>query len=153
MDKSVTLLQYVSTMAQRGACTCGRCVDAPVEPEKHQPNGHTSDVFFFKVKQLDGANATTMRQLIGQHRGVFDECDPLDGKEHSYIELGAWIGDQGLALMFMGLGELLGLWSIMHPGKLPGLPMVLQQQMAGAGLVSIVAPETHDIPAESEQAG
>lgn len=39
-----------------------------------------------------------------KHEGEFNQCNPLDGKEHSYIELGGWIGDQGLALRMMALG-------------------------------------------------
>ena len=36
----------------------------------------------------------------------------------SYIELGAWIGDQGLALALMGLGSALGIWGIITPQTL-----------------------------------
>ena len=134
-----TLQEYVPAVTKRGACVCGRCVDGPASPREHQPNGHTSDMFFFKVAKTDDATSDTLRQLIEGHQGVHNDCNPLDGKEHNYIELGGWIGDQGLGLMLMGLGDLLGLWSIMHPGKLPGLPKELQQQMAGAGMVSITS--------------
>jgi hypothetical protein len=29
--------EYVMAHAERGACKCGRCFDAPPNPEQHQP--------------------------------------------------------------------------------------------------------------------
>jgi hypothetical protein len=105
------LIDYIVTYAERGACQCGKCIDAPANPELHQPNGHTADVGFFKVKARDGADAEKLKQLIKANKqGEFCEADPFDGAPHSFIELGAWLGDQGLALMLMGLGAVLGLW-------------------------------------------
>ena len=131
------LAEYVMTHTERGACCCGRCVDAPDDPTAHQPDGHTADMHFFKVSLRDGPDADTLRELIASHQG---ECDPLDGKEHSYMELGGWLGDQGLALQFMGMGSLLGLWNLLTPATImPGLPAELAGQMAGAGMVSIQA--------------
>ena len=62
----------------------------------------------------------------------------LDGKEHSYMEIGGDIGDQGRALMAMGLGAILGLWNLLTPAML-GLDREMQLQMAGMGLLSIQA--------------
>jgi hypothetical protein len=133
------LSEYVRSHSIRGACCCGRCVDAPTEPEEHQPNGHTADVYFFKVSAESTARHEDLIEEIKQHRGEFVECDPLDGKEHSFIELGGWIGDQGMALMLMGLGNILGLWNLMTPNMLPGLPKDLADIMAGQGMVTIQA--------------
>lgn len=133
----ITLVEYVHACAIRGACTCGRCCDSGPEPEKHQPNGHTADVYFFQVAATQDADADTLCRLIGEHKGTFNECDPLDRCEHSYIELGGWIGDQSLALMLMGLGTVLGLWRMLTPKMLPGLDKGLMDQMAGQGMVSI----------------
>ncbi len=132
-----TLPDYIEAFARRGACTCGRCIDAPDAPEKHQPNGHTADVYFFKVVAADGAKADDLQAAIQSHKGVFQDCDPLDGKEHSYIELGAWIGDQGAALTLMGLGTVLSLWELITPKCLHGLDKPLMDLMAGQGLVTI----------------
>jgi len=62
--------------------------------------------------------------------------------EHSYFELGGWIGDQGLAMQYMALGKILGLWQVMHPGMILNVndpaQKQLADQMAGAGMVSIL---------------
>ena len=99
------LRDYVIKYANRGACKCGRCADAPPNPEEHQPKGHTADMVFFEVSANPGADAETLKQLVSENKeGSFGDVDVLDGNEHSYLELGGWIGDQGLALMLMGLG-------------------------------------------------
>lgn len=135
-EKNVNLPEYVNRFAQRGDCTCGKCCDAPENPE--QPTGHTADVYFFKVAAKEGASKDDLLGAIKNWKGEFCQCDPLDGEEHSYIELGAWIGSQDLALQMMGLGAALGLWGLMTPKSLPGLPKELMDQMAGQGFLSIV---------------
>lgn len=132
-----TLSEYVRNHTARGACQCGQCIDGVSNPQEHQPTGHTSDLFFFKVAKHGEPDAKTLRELITKHHGEWGECNPLDGKEHNYMELGGWIGDQGLAMQFMGLGELLGLWRVMTPNALP-IPDELKQQMAGMGMISIL---------------
>jgi hypothetical protein len=100
-EREMSLSEYVSTFAVRGACTCGRCIDAGDAPETRQPNGHTADVYFFKVAAADGANREALLAAIEEHKGEFCECNPMDGSEHNYMELGGWVGDQGLALMLI----------------------------------------------------
>ena len=132
------LQQYVQTHAERGTCRCGKCFDHPGEDQ--QPTGHTADMVFFEVCGKDDPSADALRELITNSRqGEFGDLDPWDGKEHSYTEVGGWIGDQGLALMLMGLGHVLGIWKIMTP-KLLGLPDNLVMQMAGQGMVTIMPP-------------
>jgi hypothetical protein len=136
------LNHYVLAHAIRGACQCGRCIDAPSDPEKHQPTGHTADVHFFNVAATNGATADTLRAAIQAHgsAGEFTTCNPFDGAEHSYIELGAWLGDQGTALMLMGLGKVLGLWELMTPrSMMPGLPAHMLDGLAKRGYVAIQA--------------
>ncbi len=135
----MNLAEYIEAYAQRGACTCGRCADAPENPEQKQPAGHTADVIFFKVSARDGASADQLKNLIREQKGDFNECDPFDGKEHSYIEIGGWIGDQGLALCLIGLGSCLGLWKLLTPYTVLGkdVPEKLAKDMAGAGLVCL----------------
>jgi hypothetical protein len=95
-------------------------------------------VYFFEVSAVGEPDAETFRSLIaGAREGHYNHVDPLDGEEHGYMELGGWIGDQGLAMQFMALGALLGLWTIFDPGKLP-LPKDLQDQMAGSGMVALL---------------
>ncbi len=134
-DWPMGLIAYVQDNAVRGQCRCGRCLDGGEE----QPSGHTADVYFFEVALVEGADKDVLRKLVESHRGEFAECNLFDGKEHSYIEVGAWIGDQGLALILIGMGFLLGLWRLVTPKMLPGLPKELMDQMAGQGMVSIIA--------------
>ena len=134
-----TIADYVMTQSVRGECQCGRCCDKGEAPD---PTGHTVDMVFFKVAAVEGSEATRFRELTHRHRGVFGEIDPLDGAEHSYLELGGWVGDQGIALQYMALGTLLGVFKLLSP--LTILPPALRteqliQQLAGAGYLSVVA--------------
>lgn len=98
------------------------------------------DLVFFKVAQTNivSTDAETLRQLVQNNKqGEFGDLDLFDGNEHSYIEIGGWFGDQGMALRLMGLGVLLGLWDIMTPRMLP-IPEEMVQQMAGLGMVSVI---------------
>lgn len=133
------LIAYIFKHTQRGPCQCGRCLDVPAGAV--QPTGHTADLIFFKVAALD-ANADELRRLIeARRKGEFADVNPLDGLEHNYMELGAWIGDQGTALQLMGLGSLVGLWKLLTPRVVFADAITDRQamQMAGAGMVSIQA--------------
>ncbi len=125
------LWEYVQNHAIRGDCRCGLCIDAADSPE--QPAGHTADLVFFEVSKTEEANEVEFRSLIE------DEFpDWLNGEEHNYIQMGAEIGDQGAALMAMGLGSLLGLWNLITPKTL-GISDEAALQMAGVGMLSIMA--------------
>ena len=54
----------------------------------------------------------------------------------SYIEIGAWIGSQDLALRLMALGELFKIWDVITPAGL-GMTGPEANQMAGMGLVMV----------------
>jgi len=131
------LQEYVMTHTTRGECTCGKCFDRGNSPD---PDGHTVDMFFFKMSARGEPDAETLKELIRHHQGEFCELNILDGGEHSYIQVGGWIGSQQVALLLMGLGQLLGLWEILTPNIL-SIPDELKQQMAGAGMVSIRPPK------------
>jgi hypothetical protein len=134
------LRAYIVKYAERGACRCGRCVDAPADPAAAQPTGHTADVVFFEVSAREGANADALRALIAASRhGDFADVDPLDGAEHGYMELGGWLGDQGLALMFMGLCSVLGVCQLLTPKSVLGslIDDDMAMQLAGSGMVTI----------------
>lgn len=143
------LNDYIAKHAVRGDCVCGHCVDAG---DGSQPDGHTADMIFFKVAvaenpdpTADKPDAETLRRLCKEHKGHHCDVDIFDGKEHNYLKLGGWVGDQGYALMLMGLGAILGLWKLMTPlTMLPAgsIPEDLIQQMAGQGYVAIQA-EVH----------
>lgn len=128
----MNLADYVLTHSVRGACTCGKCCDAPKNPEKKQPNGHTVNLTFFKVAAKGGEKDEFLSLVKKEHP------DWLDGKEHNYLQIGADLGDQGIALMTIGLGHLLGAWKAISPDTvMPSLPEDLKQQMAGQGMISL----------------
>lgn len=128
------LINYINSHTQRGSCECGRCIDAPEEAV--QPKGHTADLIFFKVCAINDPQPEDLRSLIEA-----EESNLFDGEEHSYLEVGGWIGDQGLALTLMGLGSLLGLWNLLTP-RIFNLSEDLVQQMAGQGYISVQANES-----------
>jgi hypothetical protein len=103
-----TLLESISRHTARTACGCGRCVDRDETTADVQT--HTADVGFFKVSLVGELAADDLRSLIAQHEGEFCHVDPFDGVPHSMEELGGWLGDQEMALRFIGLGHMLGLW-------------------------------------------
>lgn len=134
------LQEFVSTYSDRGQCKCGRCID--VVADAPSPNGtHTANLEFFEVCLKGEPKKEKFEALVKAHKGVYGDCDLFDGKEHNYMELGGWIGDQGLALMMMGMGSLLGVWSLMTPSKMLGdsIPAEMKMQMAGMGMVTVKA--------------
>lgn len=100
-----------------------------------------ADVVFFRVKACNNPDLRQLQSLLRAHasQGVHAEVDVFDGQEHGYIELGAWLGSQGLALRLMGLGQQLGLWQLLTPRNMldPKAPEDLVQEMAGAGYVTV----------------
>jgi hypothetical protein len=114
-------------------------VDDHAEAVKPNNTEGAIDVFFFGVLLKGNPDPVEFLKLIrAAKQGAFCELDPADGREHSYLDVGGWIGDQGQALRFMGLGAHLKLWRLMTPNSLPGLPDELKSLMAGQGMVSIV---------------
>jgi hypothetical protein len=127
----MSLVDFVYAHAERGSCTCGKCIDAPATP--FQPSGHTADLVFFKVSMKEGTSKEEFERLA---RDEFPQW--FDGQEHSYLEVGGHIGDQGLALTAMGLGKLLGVWDLLTPNSiLPDLDETIRMNMAGQGYITI----------------
>lgn len=138
---STELLEYVRRHTERGECKCGRCFDAGGKPD---PRGHTADLIFFKATIVPPSiagepSAETFKILTAAHRSEFAACDPLDGNQHGHIELGAWLGDQGVALQYMALGHLLGVFDLLTPfTMLPGIGEDQAMEMATKGYVNII---------------
>lgn len=129
------LVDYVIKHVERGSCQCGKCFDAIKNPENKQPKGHTADLTFFKVRRINNPGAEEFRRLVEKEFPHW-----LDGKEHSYLETGEDAGDQGLALMAMGLGELLGIWELSTPNSMvPFLNKEMRMKVARAGYITIKA--------------
>lgn len=125
----MTLRNYVLAHMERGECKCGRCIDRGDRPD---PTGHTVDMMFFVASPKDQPDADELRRLIREHKGEFCEVNLFDGVDHSFMGLGGWIGDQGLALLFMALGSQLGLFRLLTPRTMLGdsLPDDLMMVMA-----------------------
>lgn len=129
------LASYVLQHTRRGDCLCGSCCDAQ---DGSQPTGHTADLVFFRVVSENSPSREEFERLTRENgAGVFSSVDPLDGKEHSYLELGAWLGDQSIAMQYMGLGSLLGSFKLLTPKTLK-LPDDLAMQMAQRGFLSVI---------------
>jgi hypothetical protein len=135
------IIKYMKEHAIRGACRCGKCIDAGKDPENNQPKGHTVDMMFFEVafNPENPPNKEDFLKVVKAHKGEFKDVDLFDGKEHSYIELGAWAGDQGLALEIMGVGTLLDCWNLLTPKTMfpPGFNKEFMMEIAGRGLIAI----------------
>lgn len=103
------------------------------------PGAGGTDVHFFAVKVApEKVDMERLKYLILNHKGVHCDLSPLDGKEHGYIEIGAWLDSQGMALRLMGMGASLGLWKLRTP-KGMGCPPGLADQMAGLGMITVQA--------------
>jgi hypothetical protein len=138
----MTIQHFVIEHTSRGECSCGKCFDVG---NKSDLVGHTADMVFFKVAAIGNPSVEEFRRLTAENRGEFSQCNPFDGKEHNYLELGAWIGDQGIAMQYMALGSLLGVFKLLTPITMLKLPAndllvnLLVKQMAGMGMISVQA--------------
>ena len=107
----IDLTKYVYEHTVRGECQCGKCIDRGDAPD---PEGHTIDMVFFKVAVRNNPTLEEFKALtVASKDGEFCSVDPFDGWEHSYLELGAWIGDQGMAMLYMALGASLGAFDLL----------------------------------------
>lgn len=117
----------------------GDLVRASVYGSEEGGSGSVS-VGFFYVHPFEDSEATAealVEAIKAAEEGEFANVSTqrlLEGP--NYIELGGWLGDQGLALQFMGLGTLLGQWSVITPATL-GIKGEDAQQMLGMGFVMI----------------
>lgn len=143
------LIDYVLKHTVRGECQCGRCI---AEPEKFQgvlSTDHTVNLTFFKVTCTQDSKREDFLALVKEEYPVL-----LDGAEHSYMQVGAEMGDQGIALCLIGLGNLLNVWLALTPDTLmPFLPEETKMQMAGCGMVSLMFKERKPRKVEYEHKG
>jgi hypothetical protein len=134
----MTLPEYIIDHTYRGACQCGRCIDSALD-DRLEPAGHTADLIFFKVCTINSPQKDTLIALIKEHEGEFCDLDLLDSCIHNYIDLGAWIGSQELALRLMGLGSLLGVWTLLSPRGMGVISDELATKLAQIGYLCIHA--------------
>jgi len=105
------------------------------------------DVHFFRVvvdEHFDKARFVELLEAAAAKPGEFCEIS-LDRFRQGpgYIEIGGWIGDQTLALLFMACGQIADVWEVVTPARL-GLSGERAELMAGAGYVMVSGyhPET-----------
>jgi hypothetical protein len=132
------IIEYTQKHTIQGACQCGNCID--LSKNTVLPAGpHTIDMEIFKVAITGEPNKDEYLTLMAEHKGHHCDCNPVDGNEHGYIELGGWIGDQGLAMMFMALGVYLGVFKLMTPSTMlpPCIPDSLKKMMIERGMICV----------------
>lgn len=121
------LIDYITSHTERGECQCGKCCDKG--PDTPAPE-HSINVHFFWVSSKNNPNAEELRALL---EADYPELERLKGGP-SYIELGGVLGDQGIALMLIGLGGILKLWPVITP-EVMGITGAEADSMAGIGFV------------------
>ena len=127
------LIKYITNHTRRGACTCGKCYDAGENPKECQPDGHACNLTFFKVALQGDPDPKLLEAMLKDNLPYL-----LDGNDHSYVELGADIGSQLMALRLIALVDLCKLGSATSPDTMmPFLPEELKMQMAQNGMVSL----------------
>lgn len=137
------LAHYVLHHTQRDGCRCGRCIDLEAGDGKALTE-HTADMIFFKVALRAHEDKLPEKEefikLVKAHKGAYGDVDLFDEKEHGYIELGGWIGDQQIALRLMALGTLLGVWMLLSPKTVLGdtIDDDTALVLAGKGMVTIL---------------
>lgn len=141
MEYATGLVTYVQDHTVRGECGCGRYSAHGAQPDPESNHAHTADLIFFRVA-LNVENPPTAEEfsrLAHEHQGDWNRVDVFDGNEHNYIELGGWLGDQGIALQFMGLAQLLGSFELLTPVSVLGCTREEAMSLAGMGMVTIRA--------------
>lgn len=114
-------------------------VDAfPTRPELAK----TIDCHFVSVGFTEEAASLSHREfydsVLACCEGTFQQMRLSDwATGPSYIAIGAWIGDQTLALAFMALGELHGLWHVITPATLHVTDPGKANALAGIGYVMV----------------
>lgn len=106
------------------------------------PAASCADLCFFKVVLRGAPSAPALARLIRERLPNGYKVSLFDGQEHNYLELGAWLDSQELALRLMGMGALLEMWKLLTPKTVLGdiATPELVDNMAGAGMLSIIAP-------------
>ena len=89
----------------------------------------------FIVVGVEKATTEKYRQELIDILNEYPNMERLKGGP-SYIEVGAEIGDQGMAFKLFAAGQVLGFWQVMTPARM-GITGPMADQMAGQGFVLI----------------
>lgn len=102
-------------------------------PANDPANAHLKQVdVHFAMIGVDMDVAARLRDRLTAELATYDGLK----SGPSYITVGADIGDQEMALRLFGLGEALGLWTVITPAGL-GLKGPAADQAAGSGYVMV----------------
>lgn len=103
------------------------------------------DLGFFQVSIEDAEGNPTvtadefldaLRAAFEQRTGEFADMDLEEFRRGpSYITLGGWLGDQGVAISLIGVGALLGIWDVASPETLGMRPGPQADQLRGGGFL------------------
>lgn len=140
---SLSLSEMVKKHVKRTDCICGVC---NVSEGEELPEGYdedkTVDLVFFKLWAESPPEPRAFIEATKSWRGARLACNPLDGEEHNFIELGGWVGDPGIAMQYMGLGVLLGVFDLITPKtEMVGISDSMATQVALTGKIAIKAKE------------
>ena len=94
------------------------------------------DVHYFGVVVLNSPNVQDFVSLTKEHPSEVVKIDFSDERSYTYIEIGGWLDDQGMALRFMALGQALGVFDLTTPTTM-GCPEPMRDEMAGIGYVMV----------------
>jgi hypothetical protein len=106
----------------------------------HPTLGEGIDMHFMQVSVKNNPDKDTFVRILKAQTPENDtEFNWEDGKEYSFITIGAWCGSQHAALLIMALGTYFKLWKLMTPESLLGdlAPKELKDRMAGMGMVCV----------------
>jgi hypothetical protein len=67
------------------------------------------------ISALYGPRKAEFLRLVRLHTEKSPGCNPLDGREHGLGEISRWIGIPALAVRFVGLGVILGVFELTFP--------------------------------------
>lgn len=123
-----------------------KLVSKSVEQVTPGTEGSVTVGFFSVVKRPDAEvdALELVARIKAATKGYYGD-EPVERllEGPSYIELGGWIGDQGVALGLMGLGAILGLWDIITPMTL-GIEGKQADDMMGTGFI-MIAPGSESL--------
>jgi hypothetical protein len=69
----------------------------------------------YLVSALHGPRRDEFLRLVRRHREISTGYNPLDGREHGLGEVTRWLGIAPLAIRFVGLGVILGVFELTSP--------------------------------------
>lgn len=164
-ERMWALLRDVTTQTRKGAEVVEHVTTnlkvteyfiMPPTPEA-PPGCEVVDMVFVNVV-VDKAKAAARRAEFEAFIGEVDGLAVLMSNGPSYIHLGALLGDQGIALQFIALGHVLGMWTVGRPRDmllpkgakiLPPAVVEEERKLAGLGFLFAV-PLTKDERADGD---